>query len=105
MSDDSSQPELKDWKGLGLFAEKRQVEVSLSVEAVLESQSESRGGSLPFKALASDDKVYWIKMVNTNQGGRMPATEQIVSACGRLIGAPVCETSLIVIPDVLDGDE
>jgi len=103
MSDSSSQTDIDSWKGL--LTGKRRADVPLHVEAVLESQSESRGGSLPFKALASDDRIYWIKMVNTKQGGRVPATEQIVSKCGRLISAPVCETSLIAIPDLLNGDK
>lgn len=78
------------------------------MEAVLESQSESRGGSLPFKALGSDGNVYWIKMVGNRQASRVPVTEQVVSGCGRLIGAPVCETAVIQIPsdfheDILDN--
>lgn len=74
------------------------------MEAILESQSDSRGGSLPFKALASDGNVYWIKMVDNRQSARVPVTEQIISGAGRLIGAPVCEVNLITIPVDFDGD-
>lgn len=93
---------IDQWQGL--VDDGRVVEAALSVSATLDPQSSSRGGSLPFQALASDGQVYWVKMVQNAQGPRVLATEQIVSACGRLIGAPVCETALIEIPEELDGD-
>lgn len=88
----------------GVVAGKRGVDVELQMEAVLEFQSESRGGSLPFKGLASDGEVYWIKQVANRQSGRVPVTEQLIAGLGRLIDAPVCETPLIRIPDDFDGE-
>jgi len=93
---------LKQWHGL--LDDRSAVEADIRVEAILAPQSPSRGGSLPFQALASDENIYWVKMPLSQQGPQMLATEQIVSACGRHIGAPVCETALIEIPEVFDGD-
>ena len=89
---------------VGLLAGRRPETCQLQMEAVLESQSDSRGGCLPFKALGSDGRVYWIKMLENGQSPRVPVTEQIVSQCSSLIDAPVCETSLISIPADFDGD-
>jgi hypothetical protein len=59
----------------------------------------------PFRVTASDQRDYWVKSLETCPPGHGPslAIEQIVSRVGRLIGAPVCETSLIRIPADLDG--
>lgn len=94
--------ELQNW--MGLLSNRRNDEYVLRIEAVLESQSDSRGGSLPFKALASDNQVYWVKMLSNTQSPQVPITEQIVSQCGQLIGAPVCATAILQIPSELDGD-
>lgn len=61
----------------------------------------------PFRATASDQRDYFVKTLQTCQRTQEPslAIEQIVSQVGQLIGAPVCETSLIRIPADLDGWE
>lgn len=84
----------------------RRVETTfhLRLDAVLESQSDSRGGSLPFKGLATDGEIYWIKMRSNWQSDRVPATEQIISGAGQLIGAPVCESVLLEIPKDFEGE-
>jgi len=88
----------------GLLASPRSASSTVTMEAVLESQSDSRGGSLPFKALGSDGNVYWIKMIDNRQSARVPVTEQVIAGAGRIIDAPVCETTLVAIPSDFDGD-
>ncbi len=59
----------------------------------------------PFRAVASDPRSWFVKSLQTcppGQGSSL-AVEQIVAQAGRLIGAPVCETSLIRVPAVLAG--
>jgi hypothetical protein len=90
------------WRGL--VDDGRVVDVVVSIRGILAAQSDSRGGSLPFQALGSDGKTYWVKMPHNVQGPRALVSEQIVTACGRLIGAPVCITTLIQIPAEFDGD-
>lgn len=60
-------------------------------------QSAPGSGTLAFRGLSQSKKTYWIKVPNQPQGPRILATEQIVSAVGRLIDAPVRETALIKI--------
>lgn len=61
----------------------------------------------PFRVTASDGRDYWVKSLDTYppEEGPSLATEQIVAQVGKLIGAPVCETSLIRIPEALAGWE
>lgn len=92
----------KQW--LGLVSAHRPVSVDLRLDAVLEPQSESRGGSLPFKGLADDGEIYWIKQPSNRQSFRVPVTEQLIAGMGRLIDAPVCEVRLIAIPAEFDGE-
>jgi hypothetical protein len=69
------------------------------------------GGSWggPFRATARDsggrNADYFVKSLQTCQPGQQAslAIEQVVGAAGRLIGAPVCRTSLIRIPAALAG--
>lgn len=56
-------------------------------------------GSGTFLGLASDGNKYWVKAPNNPQGTRTLAAEVIVHGIGNLIGAPVCQTALIEIPD------
>lgn len=93
---------LEQWSDL--IGDRSSVQATIQVEAILAAASPSRGGSVPFQVLASDDKIYWVKMAQNSQGPRVLATEQIVAACGKLLGAPVCETALIAIPQAFDGD-
>ena len=61
----------------------------------------------PFRVTASDGRDYFVKTLETCPAGQAAslAIEQVVSRAGQLIGAPVCETSLIRIPAVLEGWE
>jgi hypothetical protein len=67
------------------------------------------GGSWsgPFRVIASDGNQYFVKSVDTCPPGQQAsvAIEHIVAGVGRLIGAPVCTTSLIRIPLALAGWE
>jgi len=68
---------------------------------------EPAGGSWggPFRATASDNRAYFVKSLQTCPQDQQAslAVEQIVAQVGRLIGAPVCETTLIRIPAALVG--
>ena len=68
-------------------------------------QPSSRGGSGTF--LAADDKgeQWWVKPLNNRQGERVTITEVIVGAVGKLIGAPVCEATVVTLPEELRGWE
>ena len=59
----------------------------------------------PFRATASNGLSYFVKSLQTCPAGQQAslAVEQIVARVGALIGAPVCETSLIRIPGALAG--
>jgi hypothetical protein len=74
---------------------------------VLLSTSSGNSWSGPFRVTASDGNDYFVKSLDTCPAGweSSLAIEQIVAEVGRLIGAPVCETSLIVIPPELAGVE
>ncbi len=60
-------------------------------------------GTKAFRGLSASGKTYWIKVPNNPQGSRVLATEQIVTAVGGLIDAPVRETALIEISSDWDG--
>lgn len=62
-----------------------------------------RGGSQSFPAIDMQDERWYVKAPNNPQGGRVVATEFIVSAAGRLIGAPVCEVQPMLIPAEFAG--
>ncbi|MGN6545181.1 MAG: HipA family kinase [Aureliella sp.] len=64
---------------------------------------EAKSCSKPFRATASDGKQYWVKVVDQSSVGRLAVTELIVGACGRLIGAPVCDSTRVAIPEQLEG--
>lgn len=63
------------------------------------------GGSGTFLAADNSNNRWWIKPLNNLQGARVTVTEAIVGAAGRLIGAPVCETRIVVLPEELRGWE
>jgi hypothetical protein len=68
---------------------------------------EPSGGSWggPFRATANDQRSYFVKSLQTCPQDQQAslAVEQVVAQVGGLIGAPVCETSLILIPAALAG--
>jgi HipA-like kinase len=92
--------ELNDWSGL--VRGRNDDFDGLSVVAP-EPSGGSWGG--PFRATASDNRTYFVKSLQTCPQDQQAslAVEQIVAQVGRLIGAPVCETSLIRIPSELTG--
>jgi hypothetical protein len=61
----------------------------------------------PFRVTASDGKSYFVKALDAvpRQFHQTIAIEYIVAGAGRLIGAPVCETRIIAIPESLAGFE
>lgn len=62
------------------------------------------GSSSPLLVQASDKGRYWLKHPASPAGARSLVAEVVVAGCGRLIGAPVCETTLVVLPDELAGE-
>ncbi|MFI8565688.1 hypothetical protein ACIGGF_03895 [Rhodococcus sp. NPDC078407] len=60
-------------------------------------------GTRAFRGLAASGKTYWIKVPFQDQGPRILATEQIVTALGHLIEAPVRDTALMDISDDWSG--
>jgi hypothetical protein len=95
---------LEDWAGLVHGRTDDFNKLNLLAPEPL-SGSPSAGG--PFRATASDKQTYFVKSLDTCLGGQEPslAVEQIVAQVGRLIGAPVCKTSLIRIPSAFQGFE
>lgn len=69
----------------------------------------SAGGSWssPFRVVASDDRQYFVKSREACPAGQETSLviENVVASAGRLIGAPVCESSLIRIPEEFRGYE
>jgi hypothetical protein len=64
-----------------------------------------RGGSGTFLAADSESQQWWVKPLNNLQGERVTVTESIVGGAGRLIGTPVCESAVVVLPKELAGWE
>lgn len=94
--------ELDDWSGL-VHGRTDDFDELYVVAPEPASPSPSFGG--PFRAMASDRQTYFVKSLDTCVVGGKPSlvVEQIVARLGGLIGAPVCKTSLIRIPDMFDG--
>ena len=88
----------------GLLAQCRTDQCDVWVDGILRAMSAERGGSVPFEVRATNGERYWVKQVENPQSARSPITEQVIAGCGRLIGAPVREVRLIVIPEELDGE-
>lgn len=63
------------------------------------------GGSGAFQARDADRREWWVKPVNNLQSPRVTVTEHIVGRAGTLIGAPVCEVSVVSLPEALAGWE
>jgi len=72
---------------------------------VLPLQPAPRGGSGAFLAVDTENRQWWVKPLNNAQNERVTVTESIVGAAGRLIGAPVCETAVVYLPESLEGWE
>jgi hypothetical protein len=56
--------------------------------------------SSPFLAEASDGEKWWVKPPQVSLAKAL-VTELVTGLCGAMIGAPVCEVSEIIIPDML----
>lgn len=92
-----------DWEGL--VARQRVTAPSDPPVIVLPLQPSPRGGSGTFLAVDAEDHQWWVKPLNNAQDERVVITESIVGAAGRLIGAPVCETAIVYLPETLEGWE
>lgn len=58
----------------------------------------TRGGSGSFQARCSDEQRWWVKPLNNCQNSpRVVINEFLVGRLGALIGAPVCEVSIVRI--------
>jgi hypothetical protein len=93
--------ELAEWSGLVHGRD----DSFNALEAVILTPLPQRTWSGPFRVTASNQRDYFVKALETcppGQGASL-AVEQIVSQVGKLIGAPVCDTSLIRIPAALAG--
>lgn len=90
----------QDWSGLVQGRHDRFD--ALSVRAL--SGSASQSWAHPIRVLADDGQSYFIKTLGGcpefAQGS--VAVEYVIAQVGRLIGAPVCGSSLIRIPEALD---
>lgn len=75
----------------------------IQLVTVVRDSAAERGGSAPYLALGQDGRRYWVKQVDSGPGVRALVAEQVVSACGRLIKAPVCETALVQFPAAFEG--
>jgi hypothetical protein len=95
--------DLADWSGLVAGRDDSFGKLIAVAPAALQQQTFSG----PFRVTASDGQDYFVKSLDTCPAGHEAslAVEQIVSQAGRLIGAPVCDTSLIRIPSALAGWE
>ncbi|HUW78881.1 MAG TPA: HipA family kinase [Candidatus Nanopelagicaceae bacterium] len=93
--------QLQQW--LGSINDRHDNFDALRVVSVLEEGGGSFGS--PVKVLGSDRRIYFVKTMETlaAQYRQSIAIEQIVARVGQLIGASVCEASLIRIPDDFIG--
>jgi hypothetical protein len=62
------------------------------------------GGAKAILVRADDGARYWLKDQASPQGDRLGTTEQVVGRLGRLIGARVCEPTLVDVPQELEGE-
>lgn len=76
--------------------------VELAITAIL-GPSQPSSGSRAFPVLASDERRWYVKVLNNPQGGQILVTEYLISGVGAMIGAPVCEVRPIAIPEDLGG--
>jgi hypothetical protein len=92
--------DLSDWDGQ---VHGRTDDFSALSVAVAGACGGSWGG--PFRVTASDNRDYFVKSLQTCPQTEKTslAIEQVVASAGKLIGAPVCHTSLIRIPAALAG--
>jgi hypothetical protein len=102
MGSDNS-PERSAWAGL--VVERHDDFQALQIVMPVAPAGGSWSG--PFRVTASDNRDYFVKSLDVcppGQGASL-VIEQVVAKVGELIGAPVCHTSLIRIPDEIAGWE
>jgi Protein of unknown function (DUF3037) len=88
----------EDWRG-ALDGTQRAEPTELLIAPLRHSES----GAAAFLGLVESGFQYWIKVLGNPQGDQILVTEQLVSAAGRLINAPVRPTALVQIPAELSG--
>jgi hypothetical protein len=54
-------------------------------------------GSAAFKVQDTTKQIWWLKALNNPQGPRVPINEVIVGMAGKLIGAPVCQVTVVEV--------
>jgi hypothetical protein len=96
-------PDFGGWETL--IASRTDSGPSLSIAATVSGAGGSWAG--PFRVIGSDGNDWFVKSLETCPTGEEVsiAIEHIVARVGKLIGAPVCETSLIRIPPDIAGWE
>ncbi len=93
--------ELEDWRGLV----RGRIDAHDGLVVDMPLAPSPTGGSGTFLAVASDRQRWWVKPLNNLQGPMVTVTEQLVGRAGALIGAPVCDVALVLIPSELVGWE
>jgi hypothetical protein len=93
--------ELDVWRGL--VSQRVDPTDALAIEQPLVPSPS--GGSGTFLAVTSDRQRWWVKPQNNLQGPRVIVAENVVGRVGALIGAPVCEVAVVIIPEELVGWE
>ncbi|MFC4535067.1 hypothetical protein [Sphaerisporangium dianthi] len=96
--------ELADWHGL--VSERTNDYDGLQLVAMVAPGS--RSWASPFRVVANDRNGYFVKTLEScsrDWARGSLAVEYIVAQAGKLIGAPVCDTSLILIPEEFRGGE
>lgn len=64
----------------------------------------SSTGAKPFRALVSNQNIYWCKWPENPHGASEVVNELVASIVGAALGAPVRDWEIIWVPDDLDGD-
>lgn len=87
------------WRGM--LDGRRRPSASISVRAPRERARSSGAGA--FLALADNGRQYWVKVPGNPQGDQVLVNEVIVGELGRVLGAPVRERVLVVVPPSVTG--
>lgn len=88
---------LTSWEGsLGRFPRPA---ATLSLRAPIRRAKSSGAGA--FLGVASDNRLYWLKVPGNHQGDQVLVNEAIVQGVGRLLGAPVRERALIRVDPMI----
>lgn len=89
----------EDWNGLV----RQRADPIDGISMVLPVRPSDAGGSGTFLARCSDETYRWIKPHNNLQGGKVVVSELLVGSVGNLLGAPVCDTCVVRIPQEMEG--